>query len=179
MKIIETIYNGNRFRSRLEARWAVFFDALGVPYEYEKEGYNLDEAGCYLPDFWLPQQQGWVEIKGPEPTDSDALKACALAYGTKEPVFVFVGEIRLGIRSYFAHPAHHPSKLVFLVPCFAWAEAETSHCPCGRFAIHRVPDESFPFGLFHHGYKLWFDSPRLHNAYTAARQARFEHYGAS
>ena len=28
IKAIETVYNGYRFRSRLEARWAVFFDAL-------------------------------------------------------------------------------------------------------------------------------------------------------
>ena len=30
IKAIETEYNGYKFRSRLEARWAVFFDALGV-----------------------------------------------------------------------------------------------------------------------------------------------------
>ncbi len=35
MKPIETIYNGFRFRSRLEARWAVFFDAVEIKYEYE------------------------------------------------------------------------------------------------------------------------------------------------
>jgi hypothetical protein len=28
IKAIETSYKGYRFRSRLEARWAVFFDAL-------------------------------------------------------------------------------------------------------------------------------------------------------
>ena len=48
---IETIYNGYRFRSRLEARWAVFFDALGVEYEYEPEGFELPNGGRYLPDF--------------------------------------------------------------------------------------------------------------------------------
>ena len=30
MKPIETVYKGFKFRSRLEARWAVFFDACGV-----------------------------------------------------------------------------------------------------------------------------------------------------
>jgi hypothetical protein len=34
-------YNGYRFRSRLEARWAVFFDELGVAYRYEPEGFEL------------------------------------------------------------------------------------------------------------------------------------------
>jgi hypothetical protein len=42
MQAIETAYNGYRFRSRLEARWAVFFDALGIRYQYEKEGFDLD-----------------------------------------------------------------------------------------------------------------------------------------
>ena len=64
IKAIETIYNGYRFRSRLEARWAVFFDALGVKYEYEKEGYNLGTLGCYLPDFLLPEEGWFIEVKG-------------------------------------------------------------------------------------------------------------------
>lgn len=34
IKPIETHYNGYRFRSRLEARWAVFFDALGIKPEF-------------------------------------------------------------------------------------------------------------------------------------------------
>lgn len=51
MKAIETHYNGYRFRSRLEARWAVFFDTLGVRYEYEPEGFELDDGTWYLPDF--------------------------------------------------------------------------------------------------------------------------------
>ena len=29
LRPIETHYNGYRFRSRLEARWAVFFEAMG------------------------------------------------------------------------------------------------------------------------------------------------------
>lgn len=44
IKSIETYYNGYRFRSRLEARWAVFFDAAGIKYEYEPEGFELDDG---------------------------------------------------------------------------------------------------------------------------------------
>ena len=55
IKAIETEYKGYRFRSRLEARWAVFFDALGVQWFYEHEGFDLGKSGWYLPDFWLPQ----------------------------------------------------------------------------------------------------------------------------
>lgn len=64
MKIqsIPTKYNGVNFRSRLEARWAVFFDTLGIQYFYEHEGYQLP-SGWYLPDFWLPTFKTWIEIK--------------------------------------------------------------------------------------------------------------------
>lgn len=77
LKAIETQYKGYRFRSRLEARWAVFFDALGIEWEYEKEGYDLGKAGWYLPDFWLPSFEGgmWVEVK---PDNDDWDKAHAL-----------------------------------------------------------------------------------------------------
>lgn len=68
IKAIETQYKGYKFRSRLEARWAVFFDALGVCWEYEKEGYQLGDGTYYLPDFWLPTQSTFVEIK-PENSD--------------------------------------------------------------------------------------------------------------
>lgn len=35
---LTTRYAGCRFRSRLEARWAVFFDHLGIEWEYEPQG---------------------------------------------------------------------------------------------------------------------------------------------
>jgi hypothetical protein len=62
IKPIETEYNGFRFRSRLEARWAVFFDTLEIEYRYEPEGFDLD-GEWYLPDFWVPEWECWVEIK--------------------------------------------------------------------------------------------------------------------
>ena len=38
---IETYYRGCRFESRIEARWAVFFETLGIKWWYEPEGYKL------------------------------------------------------------------------------------------------------------------------------------------
>ena len=52
---IETRYGGCRFRSRLEARWAVFFDHMRLKWEYEPEGYRLPNGELYLPDFFLPE----------------------------------------------------------------------------------------------------------------------------
>ena len=43
---IPTMYNGVQFRSRLEARWAAFFDLCGWQWEYEP--FDLDG---WIPDF--------------------------------------------------------------------------------------------------------------------------------
>ena len=76
---IPTEYKGYRFRSRLEARWAVFFDACRVKWEYEPEGFELPNGQCYLPDFLLHGCAGrspedlYVEVKG-KMTAADADK---------------------------------------------------------------------------------------------------------
>ncbi len=79
IQAIETTFNGTRFRSRLEARWATFFTVLKIPYEYEPEGFELGDGVRYLPDFWLPDQKIWFEVKGPEPNAQEIDKACRLA----------------------------------------------------------------------------------------------------
>jgi hypothetical protein len=78
MKPIETIYNGYRFRSRLEARWAVFFDVLGIKWVYEPEGYDLGRLGYYLPDFWLTEIGCFAEVKPQTFTEVEWNKASAL-----------------------------------------------------------------------------------------------------
>lgn len=90
MKAIETRWKGYRFRSRTEARWAVFFDAAGIDFEYEPEGYVLP-SGPYLPDFRLRtytdmrsgaeraagatprivEQTTFLEVKGVLPSDDE------------------------------------------------------------------------------------------------------------
>lgn len=72
-KAINTHYNGFFFRSRCEARWAVFFDKLGIEYVYEPEGFEL-KSGRYLPDFYLPKWRCWVEIKGENATPDERKK---------------------------------------------------------------------------------------------------------
>lgn len=70
IKPIETVYKGYRFRSRLEARWAVFFDTIDAEWEYEPEGFTLSDGTKYLPDFLLKNVRGrgadniYVEVKG-------------------------------------------------------------------------------------------------------------------
>lgn len=109
IKAIETQYKGYRFRSRLEARWAVFFDALGIPWEYEPEGFET-RAGRYLPDFRLalgphadicrdrdPDDDNdthWMKVKPRNGVDQPAglSKACGLCIGTGQRATVLFGE---------------------------------------------------------------------------------------
>jgi hypothetical protein len=67
---IPTCYNGYRFRSRLEARWAVFFDRIGLGYEYEPEGFQVGNVR-YLPDFRVRDLMCYVEIKPKGSTPSE------------------------------------------------------------------------------------------------------------
>ena len=73
IKSKETYYDGYRFRSRLEARWAVFFNNIGLEYEYEMEGFDMEECS-YLPDFYIPSIDRWFEIKGQPLTVSEVQK---------------------------------------------------------------------------------------------------------
>lgn len=91
MKPIETRYRGWRFRSRLEARWAVFFDALGAEWVYEPEGFDLGVAGWYLPDFWLPQVRMWAEVKPEWPPRNEQVKCSVLAHQSGYPCLLLVG----------------------------------------------------------------------------------------
>lgn len=90
IKAIETVYNGYKFRSRLEARWAVFFDTLGIEYQYELEGFDLDGL-WYLPDFYLPRVQMWAEVKPEVFNQDETKKVQLLAKYTERPVLMLVG----------------------------------------------------------------------------------------
>lgn len=87
---IETRYKGYVFRSKLEATWAVFLDALGEPWEYEPEGFELPGLGRYLPDFYLLDLELWLEVKGAHeraPAVHLALRKCAGVAQNKEADF--------------------------------------------------------------------------------------------
>ena len=56
---IPTLYKDVQFRSRLEAKWAAFFDLLGWPWDYEPFDLN-----GYIPDFILHLHEPvLVEVK--------------------------------------------------------------------------------------------------------------------
>jgi|TARA_R100000742_G_C4248596_1_gene67181 hypothetical protein len=90
---IPCTYHGIKFRSRLEARWAMFFHRLGLHWEYEPEGFFLGKDGeydsdlMYLPDFLVITPQGkdmWYEIKPINITEDEKFtKFCHLLHKPK------------------------------------------------------------------------------------------------
>lgn len=72
---IPTLYRGRQYRSRLEARWAAFFDLLGWQHEYEPF-----DLGKWSPDFLLPEWDVLVEVKPLDTFDQGiwdkAISAC-------------------------------------------------------------------------------------------------------
>ncbi|MFA5195212.1 MAG: hypothetical protein WC401_05380 [Bacteroidales bacterium] len=55
MEAKKTFYNNYYFRSKLEAKWAVFFDKCFIKYVYEPESYMSLSGQQYTPDFYLPE----------------------------------------------------------------------------------------------------------------------------
>lgn len=65
VKAIPKWYRNIRFRSTLEADWAATFDSWGWAWQYEPVGVDLPDGTWYRPDFYLPSQRVWCEVKGP------------------------------------------------------------------------------------------------------------------
>lgn len=164
-KVIQTEYNGYRFRSRLEARWAVAFDAMGIAYEYEPEGYELNDGAKYLPDFKLLNvrhrtytdefEPVFVEVKGIMSTE-DLNKVERFPY----PIIV-VGSI----------PADADMVQGIDCPWYEWSfEFIDGDCYGCRFSKHK--GEVWLTGVDHDEY----DGGKLMNiGIAAAKKARFEH----
>ena len=125
IKAIETYYKGYRFRSRLEARWAVFFDALNILYQYEYQGYNLGFAGCYLPDFWLPRHNMYVEIKGYTPSSAELEKVQELCKVGEWITVIMVGDPFDTIERHLF--MREPWQYGINTPVFLADSASTSH----------------------------------------------------
>lgn len=106
LRAITTRYQGYAFRSRLEARWAVFFDHLKIRWDYEPEGFELGNGLRYLPDFWLPDWKIWVEVKPDAPDDVTAEKASRLAAQSEYPIFVTNGMPGQGGTLYLCNALH-------------------------------------------------------------------------
>ena len=187
LKPIPTVYKGYRFRSRLEARWAVFFDACGAKWEYEPEGFDLGNGIYYLPDFVVYEVDsihGWpfgsdgcidklyVEVKGDlNLSEIDKMKlknfpAPLLLLGPI-PDGHCVSELWDSIdRIYIVHEA----RFNFPYP-YNFESVDGDHYKC-------LP-ASTGHGLYLEGPDYFYNGDEKEQAtveaYNAARSARFEH----
>lgn len=189
IKAIETIYGGCRFRSRLEARWAVFFTRLGLDWEYEPQGFvvgrRFGRPRPYLPDFYLPNLGLYVEIKPAlaDEVDPDGVSRWedfageVAAEWDHDRAAMFCGQIpNPDTVSHNGPPC--PERWydagVYITGDFEYAWCS---CPSGKhFGIEwqarggrifcgcpRISDDRYFSG----------NDPRILNAYGAARAARF------
>ncbi|MGI6316196.1 MAG: hypothetical protein ACOX17_05905 [Christensenellales bacterium] len=186
---IPTEYKGYRFRSRLEARWAVFFDSCKVSWEYEPEGFALPNGQFYLPDFLLHGCAGrgssdlYVEVKG-KMTETDAEKILQFS----------------GIKDHENREVLNPILVVAGIPdgdCMA--DIEDFCQDLGYSGFPGIKDGPYPFNfetidgdyfVAHPGinkegqfelfgddgnYTYYRDDAATLRAFKLARQARFEH----
>lgn len=87
---IPTVYRGRRYRSRLEARWAAFFDILGWQHEYEPR-----DLGKWSPDFAVWGRRAdfplLVEVKPITSWDRSTARKMADACAGSELLYLLVG----------------------------------------------------------------------------------------
>lgn len=136
---IPTVYRGTNFRSRLEARWAAFFDLVGWPWVYEP----FDAHG-WIPDFLIRGKRSFLVEVGPCVTEQDyRLKADKPSRFLELPTLVVGASVQTGefgdaglfVNEFRRHP---------IIGSASWFNC----AECGRMAIYCDGDCHYPCG--HH-----------------------------
>ena len=154
IKAILTDYGDYRFRSRLEARWALFFDRVGIAWDYEPEGFSLPVNGRYLPDFWLPESSCYLEIKPFKvPEQKETAKCKELSQ--EHRVLLICGD-----------PLEHRSMIY---------ERGDRHGPFSRNAMRDWPMVKFSPHMTEISLVEFGSYTSTKNAARDARKAKFEH----
>ena len=177
IKAIETAYAGVLFRSRLEARWAVFMDAVKQKWEYEPERIALPGGGTYLPDF-RTAGGGYIEVKGTESNLEKQYVIRAAAVLGNLAILGPIPECRNGspVRTYLDNPAADGDvmKVRMLRVWFDYRPYDTTWSGEEVASNHGMIES---VDIDH-----WLDPPLMNSRkckgncpYDAARGARFEH----
>jgi hypothetical protein len=144
---------------------------MDIECNYEEEDFDLDGI-LYRPDFWLPKQNCWFEVKGPLPTGEEKEKARRLALHTKRNVYLAFGDMPN------PNPSWYSLSCLVLFPdgsedeAYWWCE-----CPgCGMLGLESEARAAhLPCGCLSHSERLdrsnYYYSTRLLRAYSAARDA--------
>jgi len=178
MEAIQTQYDGYKFRSRLEARWAVLFNSLNINYRYECEGYILEDGRKYLPDFYLPNiGSSWVnddngifvEIK---PAHIDVDNKWELFGKQSEIPIILLGPLDIFNGGDITNGFHWIHSNDFSDGPYLFCECES----CKEIGLE-FDGRSGRIGCKCGQQKKRYnsDSYNIRKAYRHARQARFEH----
>lgn len=190
IQMLPTFYAGIKFRSRLEARWAIFFDHCGIKWEYEPEGYLLEDGTCYRPDFLIHGLVGrvkgdlFVEVKG-KLTKKDATKISMFINGKRG--------IDPEICDTFARPLllvgnifTHNNGKGYISRCFDMWMYERCPCYVEYFSYITIDGDCFgcALGVNHNGeaetfgadssYTCMCDEDKTDAAFRIALNARFD-----
>lgn len=170
------IYQQQHFRSELHARWAVFFDALAVSWEYEKQTFDLPYGGPFMPDFWMPLQPCWFLIHPNLPSEQELVQAADLSFATRCWVYLMWGNI--GEHSIYAF------NLPFCEQGYDKRFVLTLVEPTGELIVASPLRGDDEYQLIGYSYSTQqavlqkanavTSNERLNSAYQAARTARFE-----
>jgi len=188
-----TSYKGTSFRSKLEAQWAVFFDTLGLEYQYEPEYDEVQNGVWYKPDFCLPSLNCHIEIKPKKPNERALLKAAGWA-DSHTDIYIFY-ELKppsKNSESGWLMSWSNKQKIVLLSKEHWWTECLV----CRRIAIteggeppYECMDKCYTTEQINYYYD-WYSlsgkemddkvypyssrSPRLLQAYANAKQTTFK-----
>jgi len=168
IKPIQTYFKGYKFRSRLEARWAVFFECAGIRWIYEHEGFVIN-GKPYLADFFLPEL-GYFEVKGRYDYDDKLMQDFADEIG--ELLFVAFEEIPLPScgEGYLKTFIPNSSVDSDLSPYWGFNDMFLECAGCGKITVQNEVYDSIKANCCE-GYR----EMTLEDALLKARGARFEH----
>jgi hypothetical protein len=155
MKAINTHFDNLYFRSRLEARWAVYFNSLGIDYIYEMEGFEFD-GYKYLPDFYFPKYDFYGEVKHEHFGDVDVDRWNSFVTNIKKPLIIFDGM-----------PSAKPLKSLF------WEDGIL--CEYQTIPFCNLIKESFGYFFYAGGDEDFAQFEPYKSAISKARKKRFEH----
>jgi hypothetical protein len=192
-----TWYNNYYFRSKLEAKWAVFFDSMKIRWTYEPEAFVCEDKSQYTPDFFLSDaifRNGTKWISGDDFDGKDAvheklnpgiyIEIKPISYDTDEhyekrivssgisPLILLVGdpiEAIIDIHSY-----HNENKNIQLSP--GW-----DNCMIFMYCLKcKTLKFDFDEGNYYDcpicGRSIPYTDPQISNAAEFARNFRFQFY---
>ena len=172
MRIVETEYAGHLFHSCLEARWAVFLNAVRADWKYEPEEYVLDNGFRCLPDFQVRSVR-FYRAGDMSATDIAIEVKDVMDPASEAKIEVYAGERPILVLGGLPHGPNYAAGLSYgLKGVGTVALLEPFSC---RFVVPGVDDDG-RFALFDVGWPALahLDSAATQSAYAKAAMARFE-----